>query len=178
MKKILCTPSVMATLGTCLFLIYPLSVFAAGLSSMLNLGTQQNGFGETVSIVEVKCTSLSSSPRVIFSIEGKRAWCSQDIPNLCSRDKVSAAIKVCRNGFMAKVREYKSSLETDVSTGQINSPLSENAPATVSAEGQTDSQRIAAEKQRIQIERGKLEVRRQELEAMKQRLELERQSAD
>lgn len=156
-------------------------VFAATVSSMINMGSQQNESGQTIDVVDVKCASASAEPRLIFSIEGERQWCSQDIPSICSRNKLAAAQRVCRPGFSSQIQEYKNSdlATTDISAPQANSTppaaeVIESQAPIVDEQAAVDE--VELEKQRILIEQERLQLRKQELELNKRRLELERQT--
>ncbi|MBX2849576.1 MAG: hypothetical protein KTR16_14740 [Acidiferrobacterales bacterium] len=159
-----------------------LPIYAATVSSMINLGSRQNDEGQTIDVVDVKCASASAEPRLIFSLEGERQWCSQDIPSICTRNKLSAAQRVCRVGFANQIEEYKNG---EVATSDLTtqgSSTSDSVESTaidnqnVIADGQAMVDEVELEKQQILIERQRLELRKQELELNKRRLELERQA--
>lgn len=181
MKK-LCLKSsatVVFVAGVLMAVSYP--VFAATVSSMVNIGSRQNESGETIDVVDVKCASASAEPRFIFSKEGERQWCSSDIPSICSRTKLTAAQRVCRAGFSSQIEEYRNSQQANVdssapqlSTTSPQSGVIENQ--AISADDQAALDAVELEKQRILIEQERLQLRKQELELNKRRLELERQA--
>ena len=157
------------------------SVFAASVLSVTNKGTVLNETGEEIDITDVKCASASSSPRVIFSKVGERSWCSQDIPEICSRTKLAAAQRVCRSRFSAEIEEYKNNvngLSNDVQEPtSAQSGLTPVDQSVVQTQSSVDDG-VELEKQRLKIEQQKLEIRKQELELNKRRLELERQNSN
>ena len=183
-KKIYILPIAVVSLAS-IFTLNSAPVVAASVASLSNQGTIINEAGETVTLVNVKCSSASTGTRIIVSKEGERDWCSQDIPDVCSKNKVSAAQKVCRNGFTAKIEEYNRTNGGSNVNAVSESPVpvetaipENNLSAPASPEVQETVDEIALEKERIRAAQEKLELRRQELEINKRRLELERQSAN
>jgi len=183
-KKIYILPIAVFSL-TSILALNSAPVVAASVSSLSNQGTIINEAGETVTLVNVKCSSASTGTRTIGSKEGERDWCSQDVPDVCSKNKVGAAQKVCRNGFTAKIEEYnRTNGGTNVnaiseSPAPADTAIPENnISAPASAEVQETVDEVALEKERIRVAQEKLELRKQELEINKRRLEQERQSAN
>lgn len=62
--------------------------------------------GENVWTVYVKCAD-ESDERAIERTDSSPKWCSEDLPSLCSRQKVKVAKRVCGTHFERLVSEYR-----------------------------------------------------------------------
>ena len=141
----------------------------------------------------ITCSSATAEPRHIVSVPNERRWCSQDVPDVCGRTKISVASKVCKSNFESQIADYRKSkglpvvvdtvvedapavVETPVEVEEpvISAPDVVEAPVVPSA-AVVDPQ-ILIEEEKVRIEQEKLELRRKELELNKRRLELELQS--
>ena len=161
-----------------------LSVFCtssafATVVSLKNKGSITTDQGRVVTQIEVVCARATLEPRYIVSVPNDRRWCSQDVPNVCGRTKVSVAKKVCKPDFSSQITGYNDSL---LNASETQVPEVIDAPAVAvdvvpQPEAVAVDSKILIEEEKLRIEQEKLELRRKELELNKRRLELERESA-
>lgn len=179
MKKQSFISTLVITLTATFVLLTSNVVFAADVASLINRGSSQNELGEEISIAEANCTSAAAQPRIIVSKVGERNWCSQDIPDVCSRTKLGAAKKVCHFTFSAQLEESQNGGNQTVTSTEVVLPIEESEVSDTPApslQEQAELNEVQIEKDQISIEQQKLQIRRQELELNKRRLELERQA--
>jgi len=61
---------------------------------------------EVVWTVYVKCAGITEE-RSIERTGNSRKWCAEDLPSMCSREKVKVAKRVCGTHFERLVSEYR-----------------------------------------------------------------------
>ena len=162
--KLLVTKVLLATF------IIGMSPASARLVDLVNKGKITTEDGKVFHQIEAICSQSTPKPRYILNVPNEQDWCSQDIPDVCSRTQVRVATKVCKSSFSSKITKYNESLEeAQKETEVLAAPVATPAPSV--------DPRISIEEEKVRIEQEKLELRRKELELNKRRLELERESA-
>jgi len=62
--------------------------------------------GDVVWTVYIECAGVTEE-RAIERAQDSRKWCAEDLPTMCSRQKVKVAKKVCGTHYERLVSEYR-----------------------------------------------------------------------
>lgn len=139
--------------------------------------------------VSVNCEGLNQPRLMRHPIEDGQ-WCSNDIKNLCDKNKFSLSRKLCDDNFNQQVVNFQNSpLSTQANNGSVVSKIEKKpveeigkvaktkTPSAIQVNrGQVASpenllkEKMQIEEQRILIEQKRLELRRRELSLQKQQL--------